>query len=361
MRRAIRTDWPVLENSPPQDLGAEVIKLLASRVEDKKDITHLNQQDWEALGEADLKALATAISSHNKWDELPADAGLQELGEKVAAAVKKERDRSRAVLEEMRKSIDSSYSFLGNTTLDKLQKQMENMSKIHQDIFNPDVLGIAGRFANVLDEPVVKPKLDYVNVDRIIPNIKDTPLGRATLEGVENTRKTAEKMDNLAVVVAELNQTLIKDVLPAWFKNVKEGQLGAEKAAKQAAKSLGWTKWAVIVSVAVTMLATFWQVDVSKTLDKDSSAQQARAEGVLREQLQSQRELIEHQKQTQQLLRDQIAELQMVNENQALNEDLLRKQIADQRRLYEQNSRSQAAVLKAIAGKAVSPPASAPK
>lgn len=120
-------------------------------------------------------------------------------------------------------------------------------------------------------------------------------MGRATLESAENSRQVAEKMDALVVVVAGLNQAMVQDVLPAWFKKIGEDQQAAKESAGQAARSLQWTKWAVIASVLVTIVATWWQIDVAKSIDRESSEQQKRVEVILKEQLAAQQNLIEQQ------------------------------------------------------------------
>jgi hypothetical protein len=127
------------------------------------------------------------------------------------------------------------------------------------------------------------------------PRFEETPMGRATLESVENSRQVAEKMDALVVVVAGLNQTMVQDVLPAWFKKIGEDQQSAKESAGQAARSLQWTKWAVIASVFVTIAATWWQVDVARSIDRENSEQQKRVETLLREQLEAQQKFIAQQ------------------------------------------------------------------
>lgn len=222
------------------------------------------------------------------------------------------------------------------------------MATIHRDVFGPNFVGSAGRFASEITEPVIKPVKDHVNLDSVIPHFEDTPLGRASVETVRNTRETADKMDNLAGVVADLNQTLIAEVLPAWFKNVEDGQSSAQTAAEQAAKSLWWTKWAVIASVVVAMAATYWQVEVAKLLDEDSSKQQTRSEEILREQLKSQGAMLEQQRVTESLLREQIAQLKQIIAKQSATEGLTREHVLAHQRLTKQISHSQAAIVEAI-------------
>ena len=84
-------------------------------------------------------------------------------------------------------------------------------------------------------------------------------------------------MDALVEVVAGINQTLVKDLLPAWVRQVKASQNGAKVAFNQAATGL---KWAVIASVVVTILVTWWQVSVARDIDRENSVQQKRVENI---------------------------------------------------------------------------------
>jgi hypothetical protein len=113
-------------------------------------------------------------------------------------------------------------------------------------------------------------------------------------------------METLASIVTALHQTLATEVLPAWFKQVESDQKHAEHAFKQAGRSLAWTKWAVIASVVITILATWWQISVSRELDRENSAQQQRTENLLREQLATQKKQLEQQRQDTEQLRDAI-------------------------------------------------------
>ena len=141
------------------------------------------------------------------------------------------------------------------------------------------------------------------------PRFEETPMGRATLESVDHSRHVAEKMDSLVVVVAGLNQTMVQDVLPAWFNKIEEDQRAAKGAIDQAARGLRWTKWAVIASVFVTIAATWWQVDVAKSIDHESSVQQRRVEAVLREQLSAQQRLLDQQARDAAAMREFVATL----------------------------------------------------
>ena len=124
---------------------------------------------------------------------------------------------------------------------------------------------------------------------------ENTPLGRATIESAENSRLVLQRMDGLAAVVGGLNETLVTEVLPSWMKKAEHDQRGARAAFDQAASSLRWTQLAILASIVLTLLATWWQVSVARDIDRENSVQQQKTLDVLREQLASQQKFIEQQ------------------------------------------------------------------
>lgn len=331
--------------------------MLSSQREDKKDRDGLTQAVLENLQESDLKALAAAICNHNEWGDVAEDASMDELGRRAMDALKIQVAKRKQMLDAMRKTISASYSFLGGSSLEDLQKQMANLSSIRHDARGSDSLESVARLTNLGLE--AKPTVDFEKYQHSIPDVSDTPLGRATLESAHNSRATAEKMDTLTGVVAQLSQTIIEKVLPAWFQNVKQGQLDAKESTENAVRSLVWTRRAIILSAVVACAVGWWQVSVSRSLDKGSTEQQLRSEALLQAQLQSQHKLILAQGKTEALLTQQATDLQLIREQQARQEKLLIKQLDALEKSLIQSSRREAALLRALEQNRV-PPSSRP-
>lgn len=320
VRHAYASDWKHFNSDDPAELGRAAIRQLANRSKDKKDDGPLAEDDLEALSEGDFDALAPVIAKRSNWGDLPAGPALQALGLSLKAAIEQEHKRHKKWLDDMRKSIGGSYGFLDKTTLERLQDQVTGLADIRKSLSGTGAIGDAMRAAGLTGDslnnafastrgitdamrdvnrasipssitttPIELPKI------HIPPRPEETPIGRATIESAQNSRDVAEKMDALAAVVGGLNQTLVTDVLPSWFKQVEHDQESAKDSLDQAARGLWWTKWAVIASVAVTILATWWQVWVVRDIDRENSAQQQRVENLLREQLAMQQKLIEQQ------------------------------------------------------------------
>jgi len=320
-RHPYSSDWKDFEPEDSVELGRVAIQRLCNRIEDKHDSSALYDDDLKLLTDADCQELVQAIAKQSGWRELPDGSGLKELGELIKVEKQSITERNEKMLGDLRKSIDSSYSFLGKGALDKLQEQMAGIVNIRSALAGTETLQAALRAAALPEESWRKSLAGIDTMDKAMrglnaenvtaqielpraydvpklimpPRFEETPMGQATLESVENSRQVAKKMDDLVVVVAGLNQTLVQDVLPAWFHNIEEDQKAAKSAFDQAARGLWWTKWAVIASVFVTIAATWWQVDVAKSIDRENSEQQKRSEAILREQLAAQQKFIEQQ------------------------------------------------------------------
>lgn len=320
-RHPYSSDWEDFELEDRVELGRVAIQRLCNRIEDKHDSSALHDDDLNLLTDADCQELVQAIAKQTGWRELPDGSGLKELGELIKVEKQAITERHEKMLGDLRKSIDSSYSFLGKGALDKLQEQMAGIANIRSSFAGTESLQAALRATALPGESWRKSLAGIDTIDKAMrglnaenvtaqielpraydvpklilpPRFEETPMGRATLESVENSRKVAKTMDDLVVVVAGLNQTLVRDILPAWFNKIEEDQKGAKSAFDQAARGLWWTKWAVIASVFVTIAATWWQVDVAKSIDRENSEQQKRSEVIQREQLAAQQKLIEQQ------------------------------------------------------------------
>lgn len=320
-RHPYSSDWKYFKLDDAVELGRVAVQRLCNRIEDKHDSSVLLSDDLKLLTDADCQALVQAISKQSGWRELPDGSGLKELGDVIKEEKQAITERHEKMLGGLRKSIDSSYSFLGKGALEKLQEQMAGIADIRKSLAGTESIQAALRAATLSKESWRKTLTGMGAIDKasrdlntenaiekielsraydapkfiMPPRFEETPMGRATLESVENSRQVAEKMDALVVVVAGLNQTIVQDILPAWFNKIEEDQTAATGAFNQAAHGLWWTKWAVTASVLVTIAATWWQVDVAKSIDRENSEQQRRAETVLREQLSAQQKLIEQQ------------------------------------------------------------------
>lgn len=328
VRHAYTNDWEFFDTNDVVELGRVSVQRLCNRFEGKRDSSPLLDDDLNSLSDADYQALVQTIAKQSGWRELPAGSGLKELGDVIKEEKLAITERREKMLGDLQRSIGTSYSFLGKGELKRLQGQMAGLADIRNSLAGTASFQSALRAASLQEEAWRKPLSGIDSIAKAMrgidaaqieipkyeppkfvmpPSPEETRLGRATLESAENSRQVVEKMDALVVVVAGLNQTMVQDVLPAWFNKIEEEQKSAKNALGQAASGLWWTKWAVITSVLVTILATWWQVDIAKSIDRENSKQQTRAETVLREQLVAQQKLLEQQAKDAVAMREVIA------------------------------------------------------
>ncbi|NWB91636.1 hypothetical protein [Pseudomonas agarici] len=327
IRTANRDDWKHFESDEPTELGRMALQRLVSREKNKQGIDTLSDEDFKKLTEADFFAINSMIAKKSDWSDLPAQPGLAELGVAVQIGKEKEALRSKKILDEMRKSIDTSYGFLGQTAVEKIQEQMSVLTNIRESLSASETLRATlsdinassdlQRATDVLRAPFEDYTLDrsrssdQVFVPQITPP-EETVLGRATLESAENSRNTNVHINALLEIVSGLHQTILVEIIPGWIKKAEDDRVNAIESFDQARKSLNLTKWTIIISAVISLLATWWQISASQSIDTGNSTSQKITENLLREQLVVQQKLSEQQaKETAQV--KQLLEKQVIN------------------------------------------------
>lgn len=299
-----------LNDVPDNRLGQLAIQRTTSRDPESQERQSLSDQDFGSLDENDLRALTTEISKLS--DVVPDLAGppVASFGKAVRETVSKFAESSRERTEAMRKHISQSYAFLNDSTLGKLQDQLKDLTKLSGSAMgvgayadrvmqsaalrNSKSLAELARAVKSVEVPPI-PEIPIIKRQPLIPRQEETVIGRATLESARNSREVVQKIESLAEIVAGINRTLVEEVLPSWIKQVEHDQKAAQESFKHAAKGLWWTKWAVIVSVFVTVFVTWWQVSVALQIDAGNTTQMAKSESLLREQIELQKRLLESQ------------------------------------------------------------------
>lgn len=285
-------------------VGLLAIQLATSKNSDG-EFESLPEDVLNRLSDQDYLVLATEIAKQSGIRWSPDRPILVSFGmgvKQLLAFHAEERKR-------LHDSISDSYRFLEQPVLDRLQQQLGSLGRLtasaeslrdhYSHLFQPSsakqVYDEAQRIQAL--QPRLAESIIETRPPRIYepPKFEETPLGKATLEGVRSTREVSQKMDALVEVVGGLNQTLITEVLPGWIKQVEQDQAAANKNIQHAAKGLTWTKWAVIVSVVVSILVTWWQIWVAREIDVGNSEQARKIEQLTAELLAAQKRMIELQ------------------------------------------------------------------
>ena len=332
VRTARLSDWEVMVGPSPAELGSVTIQQLSNKTEDKEAREPLGDEDLWQLQESDFRALGEALTKLNGWGDLGEGDARTAVGVCVEKAIEKYKEQHRKMLADMQASLKSSYSFLGKDTLEKLQSQMAGLANIRNPLAGiklPEstlsvIRGIKAaeeqfKIPKGLDLRGFPPKASFgpeqvVTLPPLRPiDPADTKLGRATLENVRISQEVSQKLNSLVDLVAGLNQTVIQDVLPAWVKQVEADQAGAQQAFQHASASLRWTQIAVVISIVVTLGATWWQVQVAREIDHDNSEQQRRVEKLMQQQLDAQRQQIEQYARDAESLRAVLEKLTPTN------------------------------------------------
>jgi len=320
VRRADGSDWTAFEGNNPDSLGQLAVQRLVNSLEDKRDNSPLTNEEFESLANGEVQVLAAAVARHNDWGDVSPGSALQELGSLAKDAATKAREELRQQAKQLRRSLGASYKFLEKGPLDKLSDQVARLSvlrgnpaaenlqnSLKVDMPGVDALKRAVNPAGITQEAVQPFGRAALQIPRP-PRPEDTPLGRAAMESAQHSREIASQMGALAEVVGGLNQTLVTDVLPAWFKQVESDQQQAKAVFEQAAANLRVTKYAVVISVFVSVVLASWQIYITKEMNEDSTTQQTRIEGLLRDQRALQKAIVEQQERAVQQLRESAKE-----------------------------------------------------
>ena len=344
------SDFDHLKGDDRVALGKVAISRLTNTTPNKHDTEALTDEIATSLSDADIQALVPALMSVNQWaPTADGEPTLVDLGAAVQSAKEREDERHRKFLEQF-KSIGQNYAFLEPSALTKLQDQMARLSAVPR--LAPDttalqsflrqsnafdglkdqierlrglssnktlddlarssrtvdalIKGTSSSIADAmrgLDEEVLTPRTLPLPH---IPRPEETPVGRATIESAVSLSTAAARLDALVSIIGGLNQTLVTEVLPSWFKQVEHEQRNAQESFGSAARNLRWAQWAIVASALVTIAATWWQVTVAREIDRDNSAQLKLTEALLQQQLSVQREALEHQRQEASRLQEVI-------------------------------------------------------
>ena len=313
--------------------GREAIVVLANRNHEKRDQTPLAAEDFGRLAASDVEALAVAISANCKW-ESPRPATLEGLGRSALEASTKHLEEWSQASKDLYQNIAGSYSFLKDESLATLQRQIDEVTRASSALGSTGLLPKHEELLRTIGAEARKPFEDQraaylqsisglskpLQVEAPehfklpteslrLPAFEDSPMGKATLESLRLDRTTAAHTAQMASAVSNLQQTFVSVVFPQWSKSLQESQAGAEQTFRQAARSLFWTKWALVASVLVSLGIAVFQFNESRFAGIDSAAQAEKSDAILRQQLELQRHALEQQTKDAAAVRESIEAL----------------------------------------------------
>jgi hypothetical protein len=313
VRKVNGGDWKAITGEEVHELGVKGLMLLCSREEDKRNFSPLADEEFQTLTEEDKNKLAISICTLNGWDEVSTGDVLAGIGQRLNKARQEKRDSDAKAMKALRKSIESSYSFLSSGALSTLQGQMADLSTLRNQYYAVDALkssadAQAEMRKTIAPKPSLMSQLDPDPVHIRFPSFENTPVGRATAEGIRVSKETSDKVRDLVEIVAGLNSTIVSKVLPEWFKQVEKSQQDSDTAGRQAAKGLALAAWAIVISAVLTIFVTVWQIHVAKDLDQQNGVQQKQTEALLRQQIAIQTQQLAQQAADAAAMRKAIAE-----------------------------------------------------
>jgi len=307
VRRRRVSDVNALDGSDPAAVGRRAVQIMVNSTESPDDDSGLPDETLDALSEEDLQKLIAEVSVYGSWGDLGGERSFAALGSRIISKLAKEAQHSKELLDSLRTSVKTKYSFLNDDTVQRLQDQMAQLTT-SRALLSQSVrdsikdIGIASHLASMVD---AVPQMEFTRPP-IILTPEETALGKATLQSARNSEVVAQKVAVLAEVVGGINQTLVVDVLPAWFNQVKAAQASARKQLWVAVIAIVVP---VLVSAAVQGYATYWQTQEQKAAAATADEYQQRLHSLLLEQLKAQRQALEEQRTASERLREEVRAL----------------------------------------------------
>lgn len=284
---AIMMSKPSAQSAPDREVGLQALyKTLRIGGE------AVSEEEIGALSKESQQQLATKVLEMSLF-EPGGDDALESLGAQL-------KDRKSLF------SMPPGFN-LGETLTAQLQNDFLGISRATAAInaatlkMSPETYK-AIEFASKLGEIV--PQKPQINFDsealfKAVDPTK-TPQGRAAKAAEETAEHTQEMLTALGEMlqhIGGLTKTMLGDALPQWLRHIETVEQGASDTADKARRSLNWAIGSVFVSILTTVGTAAYDYLGSEA---DSVALAARAtavEGLLQEQINLNRQLLESMRQ----------------------------------------------------------------
>lgn len=291
-------------------LGEFAVKTLVSSDDSFEDTSELTEDGFSQLSEDDIRSLVEGIIKASNLPALSGGEVLQDLGslifDEFLDQIKRLREMNEKMSEKMKSTLNSAFGSISHGAMKSLVDSMSSLNlarsslqlspvvesyrKFHED--HERLLGGFNKstFSNASAFEVSKPPIHEL----LIPNIADTPMGRAanaSEESAAQLREVAGMVGNMADKLANLHTVFLIEVLPQWGNSLKENSKAMNTTLEQAETNLAWAKWALIISVIMTTLMTGWQIWIASDYKLDNDKQQSVSLSIMEEQLKASQDL----------------------------------------------------------------------
>lgn len=151
-----------------------------------------------------------------------------------------------------REKLLGSSAFSVSDAKQAQSKAADRVDKILADAHHADLLAKHFSAAAV---PPLKLAIEPIDVRPLrVPRPEETPVGKATIQSQAQLAQVVELTAKLVADMSQMSQTLVTQVLPDLNRKAEEDRASALVSIDQAGRSLGWAKWALIATVALTAL-----------------------------------------------------------------------------------------------------------
>lgn len=272
--------------------GNKILQLLVSRDSDKSIRDGLSNEDFSALNDTDRNSLISAAYKQCDFSTPEDQISIGNFGAAARTVFQKCADSSRKISE-------SFESVLNPNTLSQYRASLEGITnvteKIRQSIASSHTEDKFRTPGSVVVEVNSPNRFDFSKI----------PVNKAA----KATEKSAETLEKMSVLLLEMagsigtaTHILTEKIVPEFLNNLKQSQ-------RSATRTLNITVAGLVFSAVVSIVLTFWQVQLSKESGEESGKQAKEALATLQHQLEetkSAQDRLSHEFATQ---RQQNAEL----------------------------------------------------
>lgn len=296
------------------ELGKLGILRLVCTDETGDCVPALTEESYTSLTEADVAALAKAVSQACEFSSSADSGSLTALGSALAkylSALAKQLNKSS---EAIRQSVGANFANLSATVQATLGDRFSALSAARNALGTSTAVeaaqlaherlnsfvgqAVAGvpRVGDAITPPS-RPLIVDIEPFRP-PKFEETAAGRtaaraasASEESAKQLSEVAGLMGTMAEQMAALQTVFLSEVLPQWFQNLEDGANATRTTLRQTESSLFWAKWALVASVVVSIVMTGWQVWLAREYKLENDKQQENTELLLRQQLKAAQDL----------------------------------------------------------------------
>lgn len=301
-----------IASADDHEVGRQVVQILSSPRMDRSDTLGLSESEFSELHDEDMALLAAAAAVKSGFDS--SEDTVAGLGKAVITVGSDLQSMSQKISDQFKNnlsflkpdaiaSLTSSVAAITNANLRWQKSFPNNISELGS------IGSVISQGATHLHKPKINEDMPEYNLRIGFPSSPEARAADAAEKSAATLSAVAVHMGEMLNHVATLSTTLVSEVIPQWVGQRADDQAKADASLKGAAKSLWWTKWAVIISVVTSIGIAVSQGYLASVSSQESALLAKKREVEWSNQIEINEELLRRQILETQYLRSELNEL----------------------------------------------------